>query len=245
MCTVSASKLFGFENVLVVFTPSARSPTDAMPPVKGAKPGTHTHAALQEKAAAKAAHQAQLDQAVALIADGKGGPDKVAKMVEGCSVRQVKYALSKSLSKRPWRPAWAILTKVEMQRLVKWVLASASNDNPSTEAEVSEQVTKMLQCRRLAWRKAHTQKTSIVPLSAAEERLALEGGNLSHTWFQGFYARNPECQLKTAHKQLIYPDPKPFLQKGVADIPAFHLESERLPPHVVAEVGLRVRVGGG
>eukprot|EP00966_Prymnesium_polylepis_P205651 4765669-Prymnesium_polylepis.1 len=57
----------------------------------------------------------------------------------------------------------------------------------------------MLQCRRLANRK---KKTSLQdPLTAAEERLALEGGDLSHTWFMGFYAKYTDCELKTAHKQ--------------------------------------------
>ena len=165
-----------------------------MPPVTGNKPGTHTLAALHAKAAAKAAHKIQLDKAVALVSDGKGGPDKVANMVEGCSARQIKYALAKAKSSTGWRAAWSILTDIEMQRLVTWVKASAANDNPATESEVSNQVAEMLQCRRLAYRKAHTEKTSIVPLSAAEERLALEGGHLSHMWFSGFYAANPELQ---------------------------------------------------
>jgi hypothetical protein len=59
----------------------------------------------------------------------------------------------------------------------------------------------MLQVRRLANRKNHNGKSACFELTPAEERLALEGGSLSHTWFQGFYAANPECELKTAHKQ--------------------------------------------
>ena len=115
---------------------------------------------------------------------------------------QIRYAIKLAAAPRPSRPAWAILTKIEMERLVKWVLACAANDNPALEREVSEQVTKMLQVRRLANRKHHSgTSVSIVALTSAEERLALEGGMLSHTWFQGFYAANPWCEFKTAHKQ--------------------------------------------
>ena len=42
---------------------------------------------------------------------------------------------------------------------------------------------------------------TIVLLSQAEERIALHGGELSHMWFQGFYANNPSVEMKTAHKQ--------------------------------------------
>jgi hypothetical protein len=170
---------------------------------KSTKPGTYTKEALLKKAAIKAAHQVQLEAAVALVADGSMGPDKAATLVEGCTCAQIRYAIKKGLEEKPSRPAWAILTKIEMQRLVKWVLACAANDNPSTEKETSEQVAKMLQCRRLANRANHNGRadSSNVELSPAEERLALEGGDLSHTWFQGFYARNPECEFKTAHKQ--------------------------------------------
>ena len=171
--------------------------------VKTANPGTFTKQALQAKAAAKRAHQLELGKAVQLVADGEGGPDKVSNLVMGCTPRQIQYALSKARSDQPWRPAWSILTSIEMERLVKWLLNSAANDNPATEKEVSEQVRKMLLCRRLFNRKHKNGRdnSSLVELSAAEERLALEGGDLSHTWFQGFYAANTSCQLKTAHKQ--------------------------------------------
>ena len=175
-----------------------------MPGGKGLKLGEYTHTALRRKVEAKDAHQVELAKAVALNASGAGGAMKVAGMVEGCSVQQVKTAIFKH-NHPSQRPAWAIMTEVETQRLVKWVLASASNDNPATESEVSEQVAKMLQCRRLAFRKARNGKEPfnprLVDLSPAEHRLALEGGNLSHTWFMGFYAANPSCQFKTAHKQ--------------------------------------------
>eukprot|EP00966_Prymnesium_polylepis_P073903 1715193-Prymnesium_polylepis.1 len=63
-----------------------------------------------------------------------------------------------------------------MARLVKWCLACASNDNPAKEREVSEQVTKILQCRRLANRHSQSGRPGckVVPLTDAEERLALE-----------------------------------------------------------------------
>ena len=99
---------------------------------KVANPGTHTKGALRTKAAAKAAHQVQLGKAVALVADGEGGPERVSKLVEGCTPRQIKYALSKARADKAWRPAWSIMTPIEMQRLVKWLLASAANDNPAT-----------------------------------------------------------------------------------------------------------------
>ena len=172
-----------------------------MPSGKTVKCGTHTRDALLAKAAAKAVHQVQLDMAVALITD-ECRPFAVAKMVDGCTVSQIKTALAKSLLKQPWRAAWSILTAIENQRLVEWVLACAANDNPCTESEVSIQVTKMLQCRHLHNRtKKNGKGGTVVPLTPAEHRLALEGGLLSHTWFMGFYAANPTLQLKTAHKQ--------------------------------------------
>ena len=111
---------------------------------EGAKLGTHTKEALRKKAGAKAAHQVQLGRAVAIVADGAAGPDKAASMVEGCTGRQVRYAIENASASKQWRPAWAILTEIEMQKLVKWVLACAANDNPAKEREVSEQVRKML-----------------------------------------------------------------------------------------------------
>eukprot|EP00966_Prymnesium_polylepis_P211048 4887215-Prymnesium_polylepis.1 len=86
------------------------------------KPGTHTKDALLKKADAKAKHRAQLEQADALVASGVAGPDKAANMVEGCTAWQIRYAIKKALAPNPSRPAWAILTKVEMERLVQWVL---------------------------------------------------------------------------------------------------------------------------
>jgi hypothetical protein len=169
---------------------------------KGAKPGTHTKAALRQKAVDRSAHQKQLAMAVALVADGAAGPDMAANMVEGVTARQIRYAITKASAKLSWRPAWTILTDIEMERLVQWVHACEANDNPAKEKEVSEQVQKMLQIRRLANRANKNGKsTSIVELTPAEERIALKGGELSHSWFQRFYADHPTCELKTAHKQ--------------------------------------------
>ena len=170
---------------------------------KPAKPGTHTHEALRSKADAKRAHEVQLAIAVGLAASGGGGGMQLSKMVEGCSRQQIDRAIAKSVLKVPLRPQWSILTVVEMASLVKWVLASAANDNPSVEKEVCEQVRKMLLCRRLYNRKKKSGKptASIVELTTAELRIAIDDGDLSHTWFQHFYAANPECQMKTAHRQ--------------------------------------------
>jgi hypothetical protein len=169
---------------------------------KGTRPGTHTKDALRQKAAAKKEHQVQLGKAVALVATGAVGPDAAASKVEGCTARQLRYAIEKGSATQPCRPAWAILTVVEMKRLVEWVLACEANDNPAKEREVSDQVQKMLQVRRLANRsKQNGKTTTIVELTPAEERIAIEGGALSHKWFQGFYANNPEIEMKTAHKQ--------------------------------------------
>lgn len=164
-----------------------------MPPAAKSKVGSYTREAMARKVEAKAAHQKQLDKAVALVAAGKGGAMVVADMVEGCTRSQIRTAVIKSKvleQGKPWRAQWAIMTPIEMERLVKWVIASADNDNPATEREVSEQVTKMLQCRRLANRSKHDGKHN-VELTPAEKRLALEGGELSHMWFMGFYAANP------------------------------------------------------
>lgn len=167
-------------------------------PNGGAAKGTHTKAALMSKATAKKAHHEQLAAAVKLVAEGQG-LGTVVGMVEGCNLEQIKYAVKKATSKQPTRQSWAILTDMEMEKLVKWCIASAKNDNPAMESEVNDQVTKILQCRRLANRAK--RRASNIELSTAETRIALQGGTLSHTWFQGFYAANPSCQLKTAHKQ--------------------------------------------
>ena len=84
-----------------------------------------------------------------------------------------------------------------------WITSSARNDSPCTESQVSEKVTQMLQCRLLFNRQNHSGKAAAarIPLSKAEERIALQGGVLSHMWFAGFHASNPSCQKKTAHKQ--------------------------------------------
>jgi hypothetical protein len=170
---------------------------------KPAKPGTHTHEALCSKAAAKRAHQDQLAIAVGLHASGGGGGMQLSKMVEGCSRQQIDRAIAKSVLKQPPRPQWEILTEYETTSLVKWVLASAANDNPAVENEVSEQVRRMLLCRRLYNRKKKSGKpnASTVELTTAELRIAIDNGDLSHTWFQHFYADNPQCQMKTAHRQ--------------------------------------------
>ena len=112
---------------------------------KKLQPGTHTQGALKRKALAKLAHQEQLDKAVALVLSGAGGPWTVSGMVEDCSVSQIKTAVAKAMMKKTFRASWAIMTDIENKRLVEWLMACADNDNPATESEVSEQVTKMLQ----------------------------------------------------------------------------------------------------
>ena len=155
--------------------------------------GKYTKKALRAKADCKGAgaHE-QLAAAVKMVAEGQGF-HAVVGLVEGCTLEQIKYAVKKVSA--PTRPAWAILTAIEMGKLVKWCSLSARNDNPATECEVSDQVAKMLQCRRLANRA--NRRPSNVNLCRAEKRIALglEGGTLSHRWFQGFYAANPSCQL--------------------------------------------------
>ena len=170
---------------------------------KPAGPGTHTHLALRAKKEDQRAHEEQLAIAVGLHTSGGGSGMKLSKLVEGCSRQQIDRAIAKNLLKTQPRPQWAILTPIETQRLVQWVLACASNDNPAVEREVSDQVRRMLLCRRLFNRKKKGSYSSakLVDLSTAEMRIAIDGGDLSHTWFQGFYAANPSCQLKTAHKQ--------------------------------------------
>ena len=145
-------------------------------PNGGAVKGTHTKDALQAKAKAKQAHHEQLAAAIELVAKGKGLM-AVVGMVEGCTLEQVKYAVRQATKKTPTRQAWVILTDLEMKRLVKWCIACARNDNPATETEVSDQVTKILQCRRLANRA--NRRECNVELSTAEKRIALEGGYLS------------------------------------------------------------------
>ena len=170
---------------------------------KPAKPGTYTHDALCAKKAGKLAHEEQLALAVALAAAGGGGGMKLSSKVVGCSRQQIDRAIAKAALKVQPRPAWAILTAIETASLVKWILACAQNDNPAVETEVGEQVKKILLCRRLFKRKKQNGKPNAVvtPLSDAEKRIALDGGDLSHCWFQGFFAANPTCEKKYAHKQ--------------------------------------------
>lgn len=120
---------------------------------KPAGPGTHTHLALRAKKEDQRAHEEQLAIAVGLHTSGGGSGMKLSKLVEGCSRQQIDRAIAKNLLKTQPRPQWAILTPIETQRLVQWVLACASNDNPAVEREVSDQVRRMLLCRRLFNRK--------------------------------------------------------------------------------------------
>ena len=166
--------------------------------------GTYTQVALQAKVEAKAAHDAQLALAVVWCAvDGNGGPAKAAKEFDGLSRGQIALAIAKSKAAAPPREAWRILTDKEEKALVKWLLASAKNDNPAIEAEVSEKVREILLCRRLFNRKKGNdyRQGCVVALSEAELRIAINDGDLSHTWFMKFYAKNPSCHKKTAHKQ--------------------------------------------
>ena len=125
----------------------------------GKKPSTgqYTQAAMARKAAAKRAHVEHLNKAMELVAGGAGGYVAVASMVEGCSPRQIEYAWEKMSAKKQ-RPAWSILTRNEITSLVQWVLASARNDNPCTETQLSDKVTEVLQCRRLFNRNQQPQE---------------------------------------------------------------------------------------
>lgn len=134
-----------------------------MPATAQGKPGTFTREALMKKSREQKEHREQLAKAVALVADGKsGGSYAVARLVVGCNRKQIEYAIQKAQTLKTrlhQRPAWSIMTEIEVQRLVAWLGASAANDNPAMENEVSEQVVKMLQCRRLAHRKAKGTKS--------------------------------------------------------------------------------------
>eukprot|EP00966_Prymnesium_polylepis_P062799 1457490-Prymnesium_polylepis.1 len=136
---------------------------------KGAKPGIGIHISRQpcaKRPPPRPEHQVQLGKAVALVATSAVGPEAAASKVEGCTARQVKYAIEKGLEKQPHRAAWEILTQVELKRLVEWVLACEANDNPAKERKVSEQMQKMLQVRRLANRsKKRGKSTTIVVLT--------------------------------------------------------------------------------
>ena len=170
---------------------------------KPAKPGTYTHEALCAKKAGKRAHEEQLALAVALAAAGGGGGKKLSSQVEGCSRQQIDRAIAKAALVVQPRPAWAILTEIETASLVKWILACAQNDNPAVETEVGAKVKEILLCRRLFNRKKKNGKPNavVIELSDAEQRIALDDGDISHRWFQGFFAANPTCEKKKAHKQ--------------------------------------------
>ena len=168
----------------------------AMAPPTAAGSGAYTHLALVAKRAEKAAHEIQLAKAVALIEGGAHGAARaVSHLVEGCSFQQIGRAVERSSAAKPSRARWEILTPIENERLVAWITSSARNDSPCTESQVSEKVTQMLQCRLLFNRQNHTGKAAAarIPLSKAEERIALQGGVLSHMWFAGFHASNPSC----------------------------------------------------
>ena len=112
--------------------------------------------------------------------------------VEGCTRSQIRTACDKAAEPKV-RAAWEILTEPETNSLVKWLLTCARNDNPATEAEVSDKVKELLQHRRLFNRKhqSGSRANACVPLTSAEERIRLKSGSLSHTWFRHFYAANP------------------------------------------------------
>ena len=145
--------------------------------------GKYTLAAEARKFEAKRAHKEQLKLAVALVASGEaGGPGSVVGLVEGCTRSQTRTACNKAAESEV-RAAWEIRTEPETNSLVKWLLTSAWNDNPATEAEVSDKVKELLQHRRLFNRKhqSESRANACVPLTSAEERNGLKGGSLSHT----------------------------------------------------------------
>ena len=165
---------------------------------KGPGPGIYTMAALRQNFEGKRAHKEQLALAVEFVKAGRGGPQAASAAVLGCTRSQVDTAVKKTASKVTPRAPWQILTPTETDSLVKWLLGSAQNDNLATEAEASAQVTKMLQCRRLANRRKRSGKpnAAVVELTAAEVRVGLDGGELSHTWFSTcstLFHTKPSC----------------------------------------------------
>ena len=59
-------------------------------------------------------------------------------MVEGCTRSQIASAFAKSQLATPFRAEWAILTEIETNRLVKWLVASAANNRQPCEGERGE-----------------------------------------------------------------------------------------------------------
>ena len=66
----------------------------------------------------------------------------------------------------------SILTELESERLITWIKGCAQNTNPAFDAEISQQVIKML---RVRWTfnktKKHSKVGGCIPLTAAEMRL--------------------------------------------------------------------------
>ena len=69
--------------------------------------------------------------------------------MDGCSKKQIEYAVEQSKASVATRPSWSILTDIEGQRLVEWITGSSMNDNPVTEDEMTCKVRELLQARRL------------------------------------------------------------------------------------------------
>ena len=129
-----------------------------------------TKGALASKARAKLAHQEQLKKAVEFVLAGKGGAQRAAAQFDGCSKKQIEYAVLKQQDGSLARPSWSILTEIESTRLAEWLHGSAKNDNPATEDEITFKVKELLQARKLANRKKK-DGYGTTPLSPAEWRL--------------------------------------------------------------------------
>ena len=108
--------------------------------------GAYTKGALASKHLAKLEHGLELQKAVEFVMAGHGGAQAASHQVEGCSKKQIEYAVSK-MKLSATRPKWDILTELESTRLVDWIKGSAMNDNPVSEYEITTKVRKLLQAR--------------------------------------------------------------------------------------------------
>jgi autotransporter adhesin len=159
-------------------------------------PGMYSKGTKAKNAAEKKVHQDAVRAALAFTQFH--GKSTVWAMKHGDFAASVtKNILDKALAGKlvycnSDRREDSILTELEAERLITWIKGCAQNTNPAFDAEISQQVIKML---RVRWTfnktKKHSKVAGCIPLTAAEMRLVRqEKAEVSRTWLTNFQARS-------------------------------------------------------
>ena len=167
-------------------------------------PGMYSKGTKAKNAAEKKVHQDAVRAALAFTQFH--GKSTVWAMKHGDFAASVtKNILDKALAGKlvycnSDRREDSILTELESERLITWIKGCAQNTNPAFDAEISQQVIKML---RVRWTfnktKKHSKVGGCIPLTAAEMRLVRqEKAEVSRTWLTNFGNEGTGCEAADA-----------------------------------------------